>query len=143
MALTPINIEVDIDEIVENETQPVEIAPSKTWSIDLENGRIGGFVNGEEAIRQYIRKALMTARNRYLIYDDTYGEEIRDLIGQNLTQQLTDVEIPRLVREAIEYDDRISSVSSVEVSRLNSDSILIAVTVETVEGLFITEEVAI
>lgn len=143
MTLTPINYVVDDlqDESIAETLSQTE--PSKTWKLDLENGRIEKQIDGAEAVRQYIRKALLTARNRYLIYDDAYGEEIRDLIGYNLTPALMDVEIPRLVREAIEYDDRISSVPSVEVSRYNADSILITVTVETIEGLFITEEVAI
>lgn len=142
MALTPINFATD-----EEEVQTVDIGqpeqPSKTWRIDLETGRIGGFINGEEAVRQYIRKALMTARNRYLIYDDFYGEEVRDLIGHSLTPALMDVEIPRLVREAIIYDDRIDSVPSVKVSQYGSDGVLVEVIVVLADGELITEEVAI
>ena len=142
MALTPINYAV-VTEQSQTETVGAEIQPSKTWRIDLNSGRIRGHIDGEEAVRQYIRKALMTARNRYLIYDDTYGEEVRELIGENLSQELMDVEMPRLVREAIEYDDRIESVTNVEVTQYNSDSVHIAVTVELVSGVVITEEVAI
>jgi len=140
MALTPINFATDTEEVQTVSTvQPVQ--PSKTWRMDLESGRIGGFIDDKEAIRQYIRKALMTSRNRYLIYDDTYGEDLRDLIGQNLSKALMDVEIPRVVREAIEGDDRIEEVSDVNVTQYNSDSILIEVTVITTTGLFLTEEV--
>ena len=142
MTLTPINY-ATVGVVEQSVVAPQTAHPSKTWAIDLERGRIGGLVDGEQAVRQYIRKAIMTARNRYLIYDDSYGEEIRELIGQNLTQALTDVELPRLVREAIEFDDRIEAVSNVTISRHNSDSIHIAVTVELVSGLFITEEVSI
>lgn len=142
MALTPINFATDTAEV-----QPVEVTPvtqpSKTWRMDLETGRIAGFVDGKEAIRQYIRKALMTSRNRYLIYDDFYGEEIRDLIGHNLTPALMDVEIPRLVREAIIYDDRIESVPSVKVSKYGSDGVLVEITVVLTDGDLLTEEVAI
>lgn len=142
MALTPINYVVNDDELL---TEEVEIfaEPSMTWKIDLENGRIGAFIDGKEAIRQYIRKALMTSRNRYLIYNDYYGEEIRDLIGRNLTPQLMNVEIPRLVRESIIYDDRISSVPTVDVTQYGSDGIHVAVTVELTDGELLTEEVAI
>lgn len=143
MALTPITYDVSEETALEAEVVNPQPAPSKTWHIDLDNGRIRGFIDDVAAIRQYIRKSLMTARNRYLIYDDTYGEELRDLIGQNLTPQLMDVEIPRLVREAIEGDDRIVAVTDVGVSRYSADSILITVTVEIVEGIFITEEVTI
>lgn len=144
MALTPIEYEILAEEEenlnLDSDALP-ELETSKTWQIDLENGRLGTFIDEEEAIRQYIRKALMTSRNRYLIYDDTYGEDLRDLIGQNLSKALMDVEIPRVVREAIEGDDRIEEVSDVNVTLYNSDSILIEVTVLTTTGLFLTEEV--
>lgn len=146
MSLTPIEYEILAEEEdaldLDTDTLPV-IESSRTWRMDLENGRLRTFIDNEDAIRQYIRKALMTSRNRYLIYDDTYGEELRDLIGQNLTQDLMNVEIPRVVREAIEGDDRIQEVSDVTVTQYNSDGVLIEVTVITVTGLYITEEVTI
>lgn len=146
MSLTSIEYEILAEEEdaldLDTDTLPV-IESSRTWNMDLENGRLRTFIDDEDAIRQYIRKALMTSRNRYLIYDDTYGEELRDLIGQNLTQDLMDVEIPRVVREAIEGDDRIEEVSDVKVTQYNSDGILIEVTVITVTGLFIAEGVTV
>lgn len=141
MALTPISYTVDLDEL-DADLSEETLQPSKTWRINLETGRIERFIDDTEAIRQYIRKALMTSRNRYLIYDGYYGEDIRDLIGNSLTTALRDVEIPRLVREAIEYDERISKVSNVKITQYTADSIHIAVTVELVDGIFITEEVA-
>lgn len=146
MSLTPIEYEILAEEEdaldLDTDTLPV-IESSRTWRMDLENGRLRTFIDDEDAIRQYIRKALMTSRNRYLIYDDTYGEELRDLIGQNLTQDLMNVEIPRVVREAIEGDDRIQEVSDVTVTQYNSDGIHIEVTVITVTGLFIAEGVTV
>lgn len=141
MSLTPINFATDVEQDTQTEQTVLTAKPSRTWRIDLENGRIRSFIDDKEAIRQYIRKALMTARNRYLIYDDYYGEEITDLIGQDLTQSLVQIEIPRLVREAIQYDDRIASIPSIDVQRQGSDGILITVTVEIVDGELLTEEV--
>lgn len=146
MSLTPIEYEIlaEEEDALDLDTDALpEIETSRTWRMDLENGRLRTFIDNEEAIRQYIRKALMTSRNRYLIYDDTYGEELRDLIGQNLTQDLMNVEIPRVVREAIEGDDRIQEVSDVTVTQYNSDGVLIEVSVITVAGLYITEEVTV
>ena len=142
MALTPINLDVILGEELEaeevEESAVVTSEPSKTWAIDFESGRIRGFIDETEAVRQYVIKALMTARNRYLIYDDDYGEEIRDLIGQNVTNDLINVEIPRLVREAIIYDDRISDVTDIVITEYGKDGIHIAFTViltddETIE----------
>jgi len=133
MALTPINFATDTEEVQTVGTVQ-SVQPSKTWRMDLTSGRIGGFIDGREAVRQYIRKVLMTPRNRYLIYDEFYGEELRELIGQGMTPTLMDVEIPGLVREAIQYDDRIEAIPNVEVTQFGSDGILVAVTVELVDG---------
>lgn len=137
MALTPQGFEVDeevTEDVVITESQP---APSKTWRLDFENGRIRGFIDNERAIRQYVRKALLTARNRFIIYDDQYGSELESLIGQQLTTALIETEIPRLVREAIVYDDRIDNVTNISVERMNDD-VLVTLTVELVSGESIT-----
>lgn len=141
MALTPETFEVgsEVEDVVIVDAQPES---AMTWRIDYATGRIGGYIDGSEALRQYIRKAIATARNRYIIYDGDYGSELEDLIGMDLTTSLIETEIPRLVREAIAYDDRIEDVSSIEVTRMDSD-IHIAVTVVTFSGEQITEGVTI
>lgn len=142
MALTPETFDIDEEVVQDVEVVDSQPEPSKTWRIDFANGRIGGFIDGEESIRQYIRKAIATARNRYIIYDGDYGSELEDLIGQSLTTELMESEIPRLVYEAIAYDDRIEEVVIDAVERLGSD-VHVLVTVTTVLGEQITEEVAI
>ena len=59
-------------------TQVEEAAepPSKTYRLDLEEGRILGMVDGQEAVRQAIHKAIITPRWKCLIYDNQYGSEI-------------------------------------------------------------------
>lgn len=142
MALTPINYSVIADETAQNGAEQV-VEPSLTWRMNLETGRIEGFIDDKEAIRQYIRKALMTPRNQYLIYDDEYGEEISTLIGSNLTQAVRDVELPRLVRETIEYDDRISAVRDIVITPYNADSVHITFTVELIDGELLEEGVIV
>lgn len=142
MALTPINYVVSEETVDVLENDEI-IQPSRTWALDLTNGRIGGFIDGKEAIRQYIRKAVQTSRNRYLIYDDFYGSELKDLIGKDISPALLEVEIPRLVREAIIYDERIEDVPSVVITQYNADSIHIEITVELVDGELLTEGVEI
>ena len=142
MALTPINYAVVADQTSTNDVEQ-EVEPSLTWRMNLETGRIEGFIDDKEAIRQYIRKALMTPRNQYLIYNDEYGEEISTLIGGNLTQAVRDVELPRLVREAIEYDDRISAVRDIVITPYNADSVHITFTVELIDGELLEEGVIV
>ena len=140
MALTPENIDETVDpETVVDE----EVAPSKTWAIDFENGVIGGFIDDDEATKQFALKSLMTERSKYAIYSDDYGTELMDLIGEDATQALLESEIPRMVEETLIYDDRIDSVSDVILTR-DGDKLYISFQLVTVTGEEITtEEVAI
>ncbi|MDR7001554.1 DUF2634 domain-containing protein [Neobacillus niacini] len=140
MALTPENIDETVDpETVVDE----EVVPSKTWAIDFENGVIGGFIDDDEATKQFALKSLMTERSKYAIYSDDYGTELMDLIGEDATQALLESEIPRMVEETLIYDDRIDSVSDVILTR-DGDKLYISFQLVTVTGEEITtEEVAI
>lgn len=105
MALIPDNT-VEFDEPINQEE-----LPSKTWAIDFKNGRIGGFIDGHTALKQFVKKALLTERNKYAVYTDAYGCELSDLVGQSLSDGFLNAEIPRIVEEALIYDDRVNEVS--------------------------------
>ncbi|MFZ4454343.1 DUF2634 domain-containing protein [Salibacterium aidingense] len=107
--------------------------PSKTWRLDFENGRIRRPIDGERAIRQFVRKTLMTERFRYAIYSADHGSELESLIGANITDNLKNVEIPRLVREALVVDDRIADVTNFEVER-DKDAVFVTFDVVTAAG---------
>ncbi|WP_010495090.1 DUF2634 domain-containing protein [Paenibacillus elgii] len=116
-------------------------APSKTYALDFETGEISGLIDGPDAIRQFIRKAIATARFRFLIYDAQYGCELEDLIGQDVPMPLLQAEIPRVIREALIYDDRIADVGNFVIRR-EADALYVSFDVQTTEGL-ITEEVTV
>jgi len=137
MALTPINYVVDVAEDAQSVGSSQTLQTSKTWRIDIERGRIGGLIDGEQAIRQYVQKVLITSRNRYLIYDGTYGEEIRGLIGSSVSKTLTAVEIPRLIREAVDADERIESVTNVKITQYHKDGIHVTFNVNTFDGVIL------
>lgn len=116
------------------------IEPSKTYA--LLNGRIGGTIDGEEAVKQFIAKAIRTARNRFLIYTDEYGSELDELIGENVTRELLDDEIPRVITESIIYDDRIASVGNFAITTV-SDKVYVNFTVTLATGQTVESEVAV
>lgn len=145
MALTPESFD---NEEIEDEQEDVTVAsaepePTRTWRLDSTTGRIREVIDDEAAVRQYIRRAIGTARNRYIIYNDQYGSELEELIGANMSEGLINTEIPRLVREAIIYDDRIISVPSIEVERISPSDVLVRATVETIYGDEMAEEVVL
>ena len=87
----------------------VEEEPSHTWKLDIENGRIRGLADGEDAVRQAVYCILNTERYETLIYSWDYGVEFVDLIGSPLNYAMT--ELARRAEEALTQDDRIMGVS--------------------------------
>ncbi len=123
MALIPENYTYALDKAATARTaQP---RPSKTWAIDFENGKIGEVIDGHDALIQYVYKALVTERSKYAIYTDAYGNELMRLIGEDVTPALLDSEIPRMVRDALIYDDRIEAVADIKYTR-NGDTLFVS-----------------
>lgn len=112
--------------------------PSKTFRLDLQRYRIGNMTDSKEALKQAIAKSILTPRSRHRIYDDTYGCELWELIGADVTNAFIDAEIPRMVTEAIVYDDRILTVTDVRVTR-TGDAVFIVVDVDSIYGEIRTE----
>jgi hypothetical protein len=137
MALSPLQ---PVEE--QTETTVVTPEPTKTYKLDFENGVIVDFIDGDDALRQFIVKAIRTARFRYLIYDDQYGSELEDLIGDDVTDAFLNEEIPRVIREALIYDDRIADVRDFVVRR-EGDGVFVEFTVVKTDGDTLTEEVTI
>ena len=104
--------------------------PTRTYKVV--NGRVTGFVEGQEAMRQAIEKALSTERFAYEIYSDSYGAEFNDLIGEHL--DLAKAEIERLVTEVVTTDERVISVDNFEITNETRDTLTIKFVVSTVFG---------
>ena len=66
----------------------------------LENGDFK-IVEGNEAIKVWVYKALLVPRFQYSIYRWGYGSELMDLIGKAYTPQLTKSEAKRYIEEAL------------------------------------------
>ncbi len=97
------------------EVQEAAEPPSKTYRLDLEEGRILGMVDGQEAVRQAIHKAIITPRWKCLIYDNQYGSEIEAAVIQSQGQASHDyimAVVPGFVRDALRPDSRITRVSN-------------------------------
>jgi hypothetical protein len=127
--------DIQIPDIIEAEQQP-----SRTYKIDFDTGRIGGIIDGREAIEQFIIKTIRTARYRYLIYSDDVGCEIEDLIGSDISWELFKSECMRTITEALIYDDRINRVYDFSF-RQEEDGVYIDFSVDTVEGTLEISEV--
>lgn len=120
------------------------IPETKTYSIDWENGRIAGQINGIDAVKQYIYKTLKTECNHYLIYDIKVGTGIKALVGQGMASRAyIESDIPRMVKNALN-DKRVLGVHDFEFSYPDDErnAICIRFVADTIYGQ-VSEEVTL
>lgn len=108
-----------------------EILPSLTYKIDFKRKRIVGYVDGLQAVEQFIYKTLDTERYEYLIYSWNYGAEIAKLFGQPIPYVYS--ELKRLITEALTQDDRIDSVDAFNFSHIKN-KVHVSFTAHTIYG---------
>lgn len=111
--------------------------PTKTYQVNFEEGKIVGYTDEFDAIRQYIFKTLSTERYQYEIYDWNYGFEISDLYGK--PRPFVYSELKRRITEALMQDDRIEGVDSFEFNAPNRDVVFVKFIVHTQFGNINTE----
>ncbi len=88
------------------------------------------YVEGVEALKIWIMKAIYTSRYRWPIYSWNYGSEIEDLIGRDLSQGVLESEVKRMVEEAIENHSCIVDVKNIGVEK-EGDKLNVTLTVDT------------
>ena len=128
-------------DVVEEETEGI----NRTYGINWETGRIGGKIDNLDAVKQFIKKALITPRFKCLIYDNQYGSEIKDtVLGKKITKEYLETEMTFLIEDTIIHDERILKVYDVEFFYFdspNKDVVKISFSVDTIYGVVEAEEV--
>ncbi len=115
-------------------------APSKTYRLDIERGRIVGTIDGIEAVRQAIQKAIITPRFKCLIYDNQYGSEIEETItAKDADENYVRATAEGFIKDALLPDSRIIDISDFEFDFAN-DAAHIKFTAETIFGQTDIEE---
>lgn len=100
-----------------SEVQEETAIPNRTYKLDLDNGRIIGFVDGEEALQQAAVKALYTPRFDCLAYDNQYGSEIKSLLGnKDVTREYIEAEMEFILEDTLCQDGRITGISDLDMS---------------------------
>ena len=130
--------EMDEDELYEfpeEDEDEEETAIYRTYRMDFKNKRIIGMVDGIDAAAQAMFKALQTRRFAYLIYDDQYGCDVFNKIGNlNLTPAYLDTDIPVMIEDAFLNEETILGISDIEYEILDGDSVNISFAVSTIFG---------
>lgn len=136
MALSPIKGSNTLQRITEKKET---FKPSRTYEFNFDTGEFTGqMIDKKEALEQFVRKTLATPRFQYLIYDARYGEEVTQLVGEDVTSDFLASEIPRLVKEALIYDDRVADVSEFVITKdPASDKVICEFVLTAVDGYII------
>ncbi len=114
----------------------------RTYRMDYENHRIIGMIDGKEAAMQQIWKELLTRRYAYLIYDDQYGNDLMNKVGNtDLTQDYLDNDVPAMIEDCITVDDIVDGVENVGFEMIDRDGISLTVEVNTIYGDAVLEGV--
>ena len=116
----------------DEELEDEEDAPSPTYTFKVANGRIQSMTDELDAMKQAVDKILQTERFVYQIYDEQYGNDLPELIGESIDYALSEAE--RMTVEALEADDRITSVEITKCEQSGSDAIIVEGFANTVYG---------
>lgn len=109
-------------------------SPSESFKLDSRTDSVTKRIDGIEAVKQAVFKALNTERYRYPIYSWDYGVELADLFGEPFDYVCAELE--RRIRDALEWDDRINSVDGFTFSRGKNGVVCAAFTVHSIFGSF-------
>ena len=107
----------------------------RTYKMDFERKRIGGMIDGKEAVVQAIWKILSTTRFAHLIYDDQYGCDFFNKINDSgLTDDFLESDLPVMPEVAWLYADRFSGVPDFSYEIISYDSVHVSFVASTIYG---------
>ena len=131
---------MNIDEVevnIENSNSELHMYYDVGWNYIKDEPLIENnefvIVEGNEAIKVWIYKAIKTARYQYPIYSWDYGCEISSLIGQKYTKGLTKSEAERYIKEAILINPYVTDVKIIEIN-FSEDILSVSIQVDTIYG---------
>lgn len=121
---------------IENAIEDIEeqediIMPNKTYKLnfnDETNIGIAGFIDDKEAIKQSIYHILNTERYSLDIYDEDYGVELEQYIGESF--EFLEATIEETLEEALTQDERITGVEIKDIEQLETDIVAVSFIVE-------------
>ena len=126
--------------LYEEDTDTDELEELCEYAYDFENNCLkkdesgkNYYVYGNEALKIWIYKSLMTPRFRHLAYSEEYGNEMFDLVSEAIHHDVLFLELKRFITEALMYNEYIRELNSFEFY-VDGSSVQISFTVISVYG---------
>ncbi len=90
-------------------------------------------VTGDEALKVWVYKALMTERNQYLAYSTRYGIQLKPFIGKVMSVSERYSELKRVIIECLMVNPYIKSIDNIAFSE-DGDKVDCSVELTTIYG---------
>jgi len=104
------------------------------YEYDFQENRLTGkILEGREALKMWIYKALLTHRYIYPIYSWDYGQDLEELIGRGYEQDFIKSEVERRIQDCLMVNERITRCHGFNINLIN-DTLHITFTAETIFG---------
>lgn len=137
MSIFPFMDIEDIESTIDNSSNELPMYYEVGWDYIKDEPLIENnefvIVEGNNAIKVWIYKAIKTVRYQYPIYSWDYGCEISSLIGQKYTKGLTKSEAERYIKEAILINPYITDVKIIDIN-FSEDILSVSIQVDTIYG---------
>lgn len=118
----------NIEEVTES------VTTYKEYEFDFHTGKLTGkILEGKEALKMWVYKALLTKRYIYPIYSWDYGQDLEELIGQGYETDFIKSEAERRIQECLMINEHIKGCHSLNINLVN-DTLQISFTVNTTFG---------
>lgn len=89
----------------------------REYAFDFKTGEMTGLiVEGIDAVKVWIYKALKTSRYTYDIYSWDYGEELEELIGKGYEKGFIDSEVERIITDTLTIHPNISRCYNFDIT---------------------------
>ncbi|MDP4146522.1 MAG: DUF2634 domain-containing protein [Bacillota bacterium] len=138
MSLLP-QYQVDSESLIKSSSYSTDLPIPKEFAWDFEkkdfifeNGKYK-LVEGTEAIKIWIWKALSTQRYVFSAYSFDYGQEFQEIVGQGLTKEAMQSEAERCIKEALMINPYIDDIKDVSIEIFDG-KVNVDFTVTTIYG---------
>ncbi|MBC2579687.1 DUF2634 domain-containing protein [Clostridium sp. DJ247] len=138
MSIVP-QINLDINAVISQGIKGVtgKVPGEYAWDFEkneflLKDGKFV-IVQGKEALKIWVWKALHTTRIKYSIYSLKYGNDLESMVGKGYSRELLETEAKRLIWECLSLNSHITGVENFSISFKN-DILNISFTAITDQG---------
>lgn len=113
-------------ELLQEDRKPEDLLLFREYAYDFEHNRLKlrdgrpYLIEGNEALKVWIFKALHTTRFRHVAYSPSFGNEVESVIGRTMDPGILSSELQRFVIEALMVNPYIEELNNFKFTRSGS-----------------------